>query len=125
MPSQLRRLYAKCTIAKFCFTQMTVYYTIHWGEMKSNEWGKQTPQTPKPYKKHNTHTPKTITIWDDGVAQLVERRTQDLKDRGSNPIRSTITICEFFSDKNVVLTRCRCAQPPCVYSRTRMITYAR
>ena len=34
--------------------------------------------------------------------------------------------CEFFRVKNVVLTRRRwCAQPLCVYARTKMITYAR
>ena len=49
-------------------------------------------------------------IWGDGVAQLVERLTQDPKARGSNPARGTRV-------KNVVLTRCQCAQPPpCVYT---------
>ena len=32
---------------------------------------------------------------------------------------------EFFRVKNVVLTRCRRAQPPCVYARIKMITHAR
>ena len=40
----------------------------------------------------------------DGVAQLVEHWTQDPKDEGSNPVRSTRTICEFFRDKQFVLT---------------------
>ena len=31
----------------------------------------------------------------------------------------------FSESKNVVLTPCRCTQPPCEYARTRMITYAR
>ena len=31
---------------------------------------------------------------------------------------------EFFPSRNVVLTRCRCAQAPCVYARIRIITYA-
>ena len=62
----------------------------------------------------------------DRVAQWVERRTQYPKDRGSNPIRSPRKICEFLRVRNVVLTRCQCAQPPppCVYACTRMITYA-
>ena len=30
-----------------------------------------------------------------------------------------------FSSQNVVLTRCRCAQSPCVSALTRVITYAR
>ena len=29
-----------------------------------------------------------------------------------------------FPSQNVVLTRCRCAQPPCIHARTRMTTYA-
>ena len=32
----------------------------------------------------------------DRVVQVVERRTRDQKVRGSNPIRSTIQICEVF-----------------------------
>ena len=31
----------------------------------------------------------------------------------------------FFRVKNVVLTHCRCALPPCVYTLTTIITYAR
>ena len=44
-----------------------------------------------------------------GGAQLVERRAT-----GSNPVRSTITKIkkDIFLVKNIVLTRCRCAQPP-------------
>ena len=61
----------------------------------------------------------------DEVAQWVERRTRDPKDQGSNPVGSTRKNCEFFRVKNVVLTGCRCALPPCVYARTRMTTYAR
>ena len=49
-----------------------------------------------------------------GVAQLVERRTRDPETQGSNPVRSTRKMCEsFFPSQNVMLTRCRCAQPPC------------
>ena len=49
------------------------------------------------------------------MAQLVERWTQDPKTGGSDPslARSIRKICEFFRVKNVVMTRCRCAQPPC------------
>ena len=39
----------------------------------------------------------------DGVAQLVERPTLDPKTRGSNPVRSTRTICESFSE-----SKCLC-----------------
>ena len=53
----------------------------------------------------------------DGVAQLIERRSQDPKTRGSNPVRSTRKNCEFSPVKNVVLTRCLCAQTP-VCTRT-------
>ena len=35
----------------------------------------------------------------DGVAQLVERRTQDPKDRGSNPVRSTRKKVSFSESK--------------------------
>ena len=62
----------------------------------------------------------------DVVAQLVERRPRDPMDsmtRGSNPVRGTITICKRFPSQNVVLTRCRCAPPPCVNARLR--TYSR
>ena len=54
-----------------------------------------------------------------GVSQLVECWTQDPKIRGLNPVRSTRIICEFFQVKNVVLTRCWCAQPLCVYMHTQ------
>ena len=56
----------------------------------------------------------------DGVAQLVERRTRDPKDRGSNPVSSTRKKCEFFRVKNVVLTPCRC-----VYARTHKNDHVR
>ena len=62
----------------------------------------------------------------DVVAQLVERRPPDPMDfmtGGSNPVRSTIQICESFSESNVVLTRYRCVPPPCGYAHIR--TYAR
>ena len=53
----------------------------------------------------------------------VERRTQDSMTRGSNPVRGTRKTGEFFRVKYcVVLTRCRCAQHPCIYI---YITYAR
>ena len=58
----------------------------------------------------DTHTRLYSMDRGGGVAQLVERRTQAPKDRGSNPVKSTRRICEFFRVKNVVLTR-----PPPVY----------
>ena len=63
-----------------------------------------------------------LKLLGEGVAQLVERWTRDPKTRGSNAVRSTRKNCEFFWVKNVVLTHCRCAQLPCVYTRLRMIT---
>ena len=39
---------------------------------------------------------------------LVERRTQDPKDRGSNPVRSTILMCEFSESKML------CPTPLCI-----------
>ena len=57
-------------------------------------------------------------FWGGGVVQFSERRTRDPKTRGSNPVRSTRKKkWEFVRVKNVVLTRCRCAQPPCVCIR--------
>ena len=41
---------------------------------------------------------------DGGVAQLVERRIRDPKDRGSNPVWSTRTICESFSEWKVCIS---------------------
>ena len=58
------------------------------------------------------------------MAQLEERRTRDPKTQGSNAIRSTRTICEFFRVKNVMLTR-QCAQPPCVYIHTHKNDHVR
>ena len=59
----------------------------------------------------------------DGVAQLIERRTQDsMTSRFETPSRKTSEV--FFGVKNIVQTRCRCAQlpsrcrcaqSPCVY----------
>ena len=49
-------------------------------------------------------------ITGDGVAQLVERPTQDPKGCGLNPVWSTRKKEEFFRVKNV-LTCCRCDQP--------------
>ena len=67
------------------------------------------------------HKATFITVyihdWGGGLAQWLERWTGDLKVEGSNPVRSTRKT-EFFRVKNVVLTRCRCAQPPCVCIRT-------
>ena len=77
-------------------------------------------------RRHSGWTADVALTTGDGVAQLVERRTRDPKDRGSNPVRGTRKNCEFFRVRNIVLTRCRCVQPPCVYAHTRMITgYAR
>ena len=71
--------------------------------------------------KHPTRNP--MTIWQgDWVAQLVSRRTQDPNDEGSNPVRSTRKVCEFFRVKNVVPTRCRCSQPLCVYKNDHVCT---
>ena len=54
------------------------------------------------------------THWGDWVAQWLQHRTQGPKDEGSNPVRSTGANSELCQVKNVVLTRRRCVQPPCV-----------
>ena len=51
-----------------------------------------------------------ILIW---VAQSVECRTGDPKDRGSNSVWSTRKMCEFSRVKNIVLTRCQCVRERC------------
>ena len=56
----------------------------------------------------------------------VEHRTRNPKTRGWNRRPERKKNCErFFRVKNVILTRCRCVQPPCVYAGIQMITYAR
>ena len=40
--------------------------------------------------------------WSDRVAQLLERRIQDPKSRGSNPVRSTRKNCESFYDLEIL-----------------------
>ena len=85
-----------------------------WGQFKMVNW----------FNKHEEEILKR-DILGGGVAELVEHRTQNPKDEGSNPAQSARKMYEFFRVTNVLLTRCRCAQPPCVYARTRTITYAR
>ena len=59
----------------------------------------------------------------DGLAQWLELWTGDPKVEGLNPVRSTRKTV-FFLVKNIVLTRCWCAQPPCVYARKWKTMYA-
>ena len=67
----------------------------------------------------------------DGVAQLVElsdSRSKYTKDRRfESRLRQEqkTNLWEFFRVKIVKLTHSRCAQPPCVHARIRIITYAR
>ena len=58
----------------------------------------------------------------DGLAQWLECWTGDPKVEGLNPVRSTKKY--FIRVKKVVLTRCRCARPPCVYARIQKTMYA-
>ena len=48
-----------------------------------------------------------------------------LKDRGFESRQEHKINFEFFRVKKVVPTRCRCAQPPCVYAPIRKTMYAR
>ena len=59
----------------------------------------------------------------DGVAQLVDHQTPDSMTSMARvwTLSGAPKKCQV---KNV-LTRCWCAQPPCVYARKIMITYAR
>ena len=62
----------------------------------------------------------------DGVAQMVECWTGDLKTRGSNLVRSTIKkIVKVFRSQICCADSSLCAQPLCVYACIRMITYTR
>ena len=61
----------------------------------------------------------------DGVAQLVERQTPHFIIWVHIPSGAQEKLNEFFWVKHVVLTRCLCAQPLCVHTRIRMITYVR
>ena len=55
--------------------------------------------------------------WQGGSdARASDSRSNGFHDSSSNPARSTRQNCEFFRVKNVVLTRCRCAQYLCVHS---------
>ena len=65
-----------------------------------------------------------IIFWGDGVAQLVEHRLEIPKPEVRTPSGEHEKFVSVFLSQNVVLTHCRCAQPLCVYSRIRMITYA-
>ena len=53
----------------------------------------------------------------DGLAQWLERWTQYPKVEGSNFVRSTRKTLIIFRVKKVALIRCRCIQPPCVYTQ--------
>ena len=54
------------------------------------------------------------TTWGDGVAQLAEHRLEIQRSEVRTSEKKTIVID--FPSQNVVLTRCRCAQPPCVHT---------
>ena len=60
-----------------------------------------------------------LSTWGNGVAQLVERWTQDFWHTSVTRVQTLRQTCEFFWVKNVVLTPCQCAQPLCVYARHR------
>ena len=57
--------------------------------------------------------------WGDGVAHLVQRRIQDPKTRGSNPVMSTRKVCESFSQSLMLcwLAVGVSAQPLCIYAQ--------
>ena len=52
--------------------------------------------------------------WGDGVAQLVQRRIPDPKDRGSNPGRSTRIIRVFPSQNMCADSLSVCPTPVCI-----------
>ena len=66
-------------------------------------------------KRENCQYCVSETVWGDGVAQLVERWTQELKDEQEHK-KKQIPNQKLSADS---------AQPLCVYACTRMLTYAR
>ena len=60
-------------------------------------------------------TRKTLCVWPVLTKRVAQRRINACyrwRSEGQSP-----TSAEFFQVKTVVLTRCRCSQPPCVYAR--------
>ena len=100
---------------------MTVMCFFVWPRHKLCQYLTLKQNTPKLSSKYQTSSVKCLASLSttSGVAQWLERRAQGPKDRGSNPGRSTRQICELFRVRNVVLTRCRCAQPPRVYKQAQ------
>ena len=108
---------------KFGFTAYDTFHCLwSWGTINSSQSGRQVEVLA-------ADAAYEAVFCGDGVAQLVERLPQDPMDSmtgSSKPVRSAIQTMWFcFRVKNVALTRCRCAQPPCVYTRIKMITYTR
>ena len=66
---------------------------------------------------------EVVDQWDDGMAQLVERRARDPKTRSSNPVRSTRKNCESFSKSTMCWLAVGVLNPMCIYACIRMITY--
>ena len=61
------------------------------------------------------------------VGRVSDSRSKDPKDRRFEPYlcqAHNTNLSEIFRVKDVLLTRCRCAQTPCIYARTRIIKYA-
>ena len=91
---------------------------------KTNYWTNQPESNSKPWTSQtkivNRKSNHGVTGWLSGY---LERWTGDPKVEGLNPVRSTRKT-EFFWVKKIVLTRCLCAQPLCVYKHIRKTIYA-
>ena len=107
--------------------------SIHTTQLPSTQHNFHPHKThPHNFHPHNAtrHTHTTSIHTTDRGGSIDRVSTVGLKiqmnsmTQGSNPIRSTRKICEFFRVKFFVLTHCRCAQPPCMYASIRRITYA-
>ena len=64
-------------------------------------------------------------VYRDGVAQLVEHRLEIQRPDVRTPSGAQEKKERIFPSQSAVLIRRRCIQPPGVYARIRMITYAR
>ena len=107
-----------------------VRHSTHWATPKKSKALRQAKSSDPEVQRYSTHYEAdffcSVSDPSDRVAQLVERQIRDPKIRGLYPacIRSTRKMW-VFQVKNVVPTRCWCAQPPCVHTCIRIIAYAR
>ena len=62
--------------------------------------------------------------WGGSVGIASDSRSKDPRFEPRLRQEHKKNVWDFFRVKNTVLTRCRCAQPPCAYRRMRLIMYS-